>query len=94
MLWKTECTTLTPPGTLTARSYVLPGFLVAFYTQLCQFIVPLSLKVASSDQTNQKIPFQHTHAKTTHSIPFSNLDHPYSLHRAILVRMVATSHAA
>jgi hypothetical protein len=73
----------------------MPGFLVVDYTQLCQFIVPLSLKVASSDQTNQeKIPFQHTHAKTTHNIPFSNLDHPYSLHRAILVRMVATTHAA
>jgi hypothetical protein len=39
------------PGKLTARPFIMFGFCVAQHTLLCKLIVPLSLKVISSDKT-------------------------------------------
>jgi hypothetical protein len=48
------------PDKLTLRSSVTFEYSTAQYTQLCRFIIPLILKVASSNQTmksgNQSLP--------------------------------------
>lgn len=45
-----------------ASYYIMRGFSVARYPQLCRLTVPFSLKMASSDQTVRlvKYPFRHT----------------------------------
>jgi hypothetical protein len=67
---------------------------VAQYTQLCRLTVPWSLKwLFQTNQWNQeKIPFHHICAKTSHKIPFSCLNRPHSLRGAVCT--VSASHAA
>jgi hypothetical protein len=94
LLWKIECTTLPPAGRLTAPSSVVPGFLVANYNCVSYSTIKFKSGFIRPNKSRKDTLSACTHAKSTCNIPFSNLDNPYSLHQAVLVRMVATSYAA
>ena len=67
------------PGKLTVFSSTMFGFSLAQYTQLWWLIVPLSLNVASPDQTIEswKSSLRHTCAGTTYKIAVTYLGRPH-----------------